>query len=134
MGLRAVGTLLVAAELLRRARLRLLRLRSPLWILRRVAPPPSLAALVNQIIFADQEVIPGRCRRHPFLALPGGMGAAGCRFILGGPACLRARPYLCPQRIAAQQQTFWDTGWAALLVAALILMLLAAAVVAGKLA
>ena len=39
-----------------------------------------------------------------------------------------------PPRIAPQQQTFWDTGWAALLVAALILMLLAAAVVAGKLA
>jgi hypothetical protein len=39
-----------------------------------------------------------------------------------------------PAPIAPQQQTFWDTGWAALLVAALILMLLAAAVVAGKLA
>ena len=39
-----------------------------------------------------------------------------------------------PAPIAPQQQTFWDTGWAALLVATLILMLLAAAVVAGKLA
>ena len=39
-----------------------------------------------------------------------------------------------PAPIAPQQQTFWDTGWAALLVAALFLLLLAAAVVAGKLA
>jgi hypothetical protein len=39
-----------------------------------------------------------------------------------------------PAPIAPQQQTFWDTGWAALLVAGLILVLLAAAVVAGKLA
>jgi len=39
-----------------------------------------------------------------------------------------------PAPIAPQQQTFWDTGWAALLVAAFILVLLAAAVVAGKLA
>jgi len=50
------------------------------------------------------------------------------------PGELPISPTRRPPRIAAQQQTFWDTGWAALLVAALILMLLAAAVVAGKLA
>jgi hypothetical protein len=50
------------------------------------------------------------------------------------PGEVPASPNRRPERIAPQQHTFWDTGWAALLVAALILMLLAAAVVAGKLA
>jgi len=50
------------------------------------------------------------------------------------PGEVPVSPTRRPSRLAPQQQTFWDTGWAALLVAALILMLLAAAVVAGRLA
>lgn len=50
------------------------------------------------------------------------------------PGEVRGPPTRRPPRIEPQQQTFWDTGWAALLVAGLFLILLAAAVVAGRLA
>jgi hypothetical protein len=91
MGLQPLGTLLVAAKLLRCAGLRLLWLRSPLWILRRMAP--RLAALVNRHLAGGGVTSPPLFRSA---STPGWLNRI-----------LRLNfPYLCPQEIAVQSRSW----------------------------